>query len=422
MTDEPQRQQQYGPSVPPHDLEAEQSVLGAVLLSDTAMPALVLDAELLPEHFYREAHGLIWRAMVELHQEGEPVDTLTLYDRLRSDRLIKRVGGRQAIDVLSGSVPSVGNVRAYAKTVKQMAVWRRRLAAGYEQIRSAITLSEDDWNRAIAAADAAEEDSRPLLPPHTEFWDWYDNETAGIPTPFPRLTKALGGGLVPGDMTVIGGWPGHTKSVLADMCSDAAEAAGFSSHIFLNELRNPQRIGRAVARRSDVPWPAIQARALSPSQRATAEVVTRKLVPMYERIEQWPVERIAQAIRRGRWDLVVVDLATLVVPHDNESDYRRICDGLALVAAETGTHVVAVCQLNLGRDKDKKKPRPTSRDLLGTGAWNQAAKNILFVHREQDSEGRHQPEALVFADKATHGDTSQSFIEVIFRPQRMRPR
>ena len=119
-------------TAPPQNLEAEQSVLGAVLLSDTALPALIIDERLQPEDFYREAHGLIFQAMLDLHTVGEPVDALTLVEHLKQAGLLENVGGRAAVDLLAGSVPAVGNVRQYARIVRENAMLRRLLRASYE--------------------------------------------------------------------------------------------------------------------------------------------------------------------------------------------------------------------------------------------------------------------------------------------------
>src|SRR5919106_708914 len=121
-----------GPIAPPQNLEAEQSVLGAVLLSDTALPALIIDERLHPADFYREGHARIYQAMLDLHTVGEPVDALTLVEHLKQAGDLEAVGGRAAIDLLAGSVPAVGNVRQYAKIVRENAMLRRLLRASYE--------------------------------------------------------------------------------------------------------------------------------------------------------------------------------------------------------------------------------------------------------------------------------------------------
>ena len=121
-----------GPMAPPQNLEAEQSVLGAVLLSDTTLPALIIDERLQPGDFYRESHGRIFQAMLDLHGAGEPVDALTLVEHLKQAGQLDAVGGRATVDLLAGSVPAVGNVRQYARIVRENAMLRRLLHASYE--------------------------------------------------------------------------------------------------------------------------------------------------------------------------------------------------------------------------------------------------------------------------------------------------
>src|ERR687885_562419 len=96
-----------GALAPPQNLEAEQSVLGAVLLSDTALPALIIDERLQPEDFYRESHARIYQAMLDLHTLGEPVDALTLVEPLKQGGDLGAGGGPAAVEFLAGSVPAV---------------------------------------------------------------------------------------------------------------------------------------------------------------------------------------------------------------------------------------------------------------------------------------------------------------------------
>jgi replicative DNA helicase len=153
-----------GPIAPPQNLEAEQSVLGAVLLSDTALPALIIDERLHPDDFYREGHGRIYQAMLDLHTLGEPVDALTLVEHLKQAGDLDSVGGRAAIDLLAGSVPAVGNVRQYARIVRDNAMLRRLLRASYEiqaRVHSHEALPRDLVDMAERAIlEVAHEDSR----------------------------------------------------------------------------------------------------------------------------------------------------------------------------------------------------------------------------------------------------------------------
>ena len=111
-----------GAIAPPHNLEAEQSVLGAILLSDRSLYALVIEEGLRPEDFYRERHGLIYEAMLALYNESEPVDVLTVTDRLRQLGKLEEAGGPATIDELTGVVPAAGHARRYAQIVRENAL------------------------------------------------------------------------------------------------------------------------------------------------------------------------------------------------------------------------------------------------------------------------------------------------------------
>src|SRR3989440_10708793 len=117
---------------PPHNLEAEQSVLGAILLSDRSLYALVIEEGLRPEDFYRAHHGTIYAAMLALYSENEPVDELTVIDRLRQMGKLEDVGGKASVDELTGVVPAAGHARRYAQIVRENALLRRLLKASYE--------------------------------------------------------------------------------------------------------------------------------------------------------------------------------------------------------------------------------------------------------------------------------------------------
>ena len=153
-----------GPLAPPQNVEAEQSVLGAVLLSDTALPALIIDERLNAEDFYRESHGRIYQAMLDLHSMGEPVDALTLVEHLKQAGDLESVGGAATIELLAGSVPAVGNLRQYARIVRENAMLRRLLHAAYDiqsQVHNHEALPRDLVDMAERAIlEVAHEDSR----------------------------------------------------------------------------------------------------------------------------------------------------------------------------------------------------------------------------------------------------------------------
>src|SRR4051794_21897807 len=114
---------------PPQSLEAEQSVLGAVLLSDHTLYTLRIEIGLVPEDFYRPAHGVIWDAMLALYEQGEPVDKLTVVEKLKQTGKLEAAGGAAAIEALAAAPPVVGNAGQYGKIEKDAALFRRLLTA-----------------------------------------------------------------------------------------------------------------------------------------------------------------------------------------------------------------------------------------------------------------------------------------------------
>src|SRR4051794_26731841 len=120
-----------GGLLPPQSLEAEQSVLGAVLLSDQTMYVLVIEITLKPEDFYRPSHAVIFGAMLGLYEQGEPVDKLTVTEKLKSEGKLESAGGAAAIEALAAAPPVVGNAGHYGKIVKETALVRGLLTATY---------------------------------------------------------------------------------------------------------------------------------------------------------------------------------------------------------------------------------------------------------------------------------------------------
>ena len=211
-------------AAPPQNLEAEQSVLGAVLLSDTALPALIIDERLQPEDFYREAHGLIFKAMLDLHTVGEPVDALTLVEHLKQSGLLERVGGRAAVDLLAGSVPAVGNVRQYARIVRENAMLRRLLHASYE-IQARVHSHEASPRELVDLAErsileVAHEDRRKdfraihdLLSTELDKLEQLSAEglsVTGTPSGFEDLDR-ITGGFQAGNLIILAARPGMGK-------------------------------------------------------------------------------------------------------------------------------------------------------------------------------------------------------------------
>ena len=212
-------------------------MLGAVLLSDTALPALIIDERLQPEDFYREAHGLIFQAMLDLHTVGEPVDALTLVEHLKQAACSSASAAAPPSTCSPARCPAVGNVRQYARIVRENAMLRRLLHASYE-IQARVHSARGAAARARRPRRALDPRGRPRRPPQglprdpRPALDRARQARAscppralsitGTPSGFEDL-DSITGGFQPGNLIILAARPGMGKSAL--MANFAEHAA-----------------------------------------------------------------------------------------------------------------------------------------------------------------------------------------------------
>ena len=211
---------------PPHSIEAEQSVLGAMLLSDRTHYAFVIEEGLKVEDFYRERHREVYESMLALFTAGESIDVLTVTEHLRSRGRLDAAGGQAEIDTLTAAVPAVGNLRQYAQIVRDRALLRRLLAASYE-IQAHVHGHEApprelvEWaERAVleVAHDDRQKDFRQVGEVlHAEVRKWQElsaegRSLTGTPSGFADL-DAITGGFQPGNLIIIAARPSMGKCV-----------------------------------------------------------------------------------------------------------------------------------------------------------------------------------------------------------------
>ena len=211
-------------AAPPHSIEAEQSVLGAMLLSDRTHYAFVIEEGLKVEDFYRERHREVFESMLALFTAGESIDVLTVTEHLRSRGRLDSAGGQAEIDALTAAVPAVGNLRQYAQIVRDRALLRRLLTASYE-IQASVHGHEApprelvEWaERAVleVAHDDRQKDFRlvgEVL--HAEVRKWQElsaegRSLTGTPSGFADL-DSITGGFQPGNLIIIAARPSMGK-------------------------------------------------------------------------------------------------------------------------------------------------------------------------------------------------------------------
>jgi replicative DNA helicase len=414
-----------GPIAPPQNLEAEQSVLGAVLLSDTALPALIIDERLHPEDFYREAHGVIYAAMLELNSLGERVDALTLVEHLKQTGKLDAVGGRAAVDALAASVPAVGNVRQYARIVRENAMLRRLLQASWEiqarvhshgaPPRELVDLAE----RAIL--EVAHEDSRKdfrsihdLLDAEIDKLEHLSREgksITGTPSGFRDL-DTITGGFQPGNLVILAARPSMGKSALmANFAENAALGNQRAVALFSLEMSESELAQRFIAsqasikgddlRKGNVPqtrWPKILAASARLAESPLFVDDSSDLSVLDVRAK---CRRLAQQHADGL-GLILIDYLQLMRAHgtveNRVEQIGQISRGLKTLARELDVPVVALSQLNRGVEQRTDK-RPVLSDLRESGAIEQDADLVMFIYRDEyydpDSEAEGLAELLL---------------------------
>ena len=415
-------------TAPPQNLEAEQSVLGAVLLSDTALPALIIDERLQPEDFYREAHGLIFQAMLDLHTVGEPVDALTLVEHLKQAGLLENVGGRAAVDLLAGSVPAVGNVRQYARIVRENAMLRRLLRASYEiqarvhsheapprelvdlAERSILEVAHDDRRkdfRAIHDLLSAELDKLEQLSAH-------GTSITGTPSGFEDLDR-ITGGFQPGNLIILAARPGMGKSALmANFAEHAALTTKQAVALFSLEMSEGELAQRFIASQASIKGDDLRKGKVPQTRWAKILAASNRLAESSLFVDdssdlsvldvRAKTRRLAQQQADGL-GLVLIDYLQLMRASgqtDNRAEQvGQISRGLKTLARELEVPVIALSQLNRGVEQRADK-RPMLSDLRESGAIEQDADLVMFIYRDEYYDEDSEDEGMAEVHIAKH--------------------
>jgi replicative DNA helicase len=397
-----------GGLAPPHNLDAEQSVLGAILLSERAMHPLVIDERLRPEDFYRERHRVIYRAMLELYDASEPIDVLTLSDRLRQGGELEALGGRAAIDALAGPVPDAANAPKYARIVHEYALLRRLLTASYE-IQSGVFEHRDSPRGLVERAEraileVAQDDH------HGDFRKVHDvladelqklerlslegTALTGTPSGFRDLDDVTGG-FQPGNLIVIAARPSMGKSALvANIAENASLDHDRAVALFSLEMSEAELAQRFISSQARIKGDELR-------KGRVAEGRWPKIVEASSRLAGAPLwiddssdlgllEIRAKARRLhsqhpGGLQLIIVDYLQLMRAErgveNRVEQIGQMSRGLKLLARELDTPVIALSQLNRSVEARTDK-RPILSDLRESGSIEQDSDVVVFIYRD----------------------------------------
>ena len=370
------------PKLPPQNVEAEQSVLGAILLDNTAM-AKVMEL-LTDEEFYRTAHRKIYQAMLELSDRGEVIDQITLTECLKARSELEAVGGSAYLAELVQVVPTAANVRYHSKIVRDKALLRGLIQTSTE----VVTRGYDGTVAVDELLDFAERSVFSLA----------QGKLDRSFTPVNQIIKEslddLTAGLQPSDLIVIAGRPSMGKTSLAlGMAQHAALHAGTVVGIFSLEMSKPQLVLRMLSSEARVDSHALRTGRLQKEDWWRLAEAAGKLeqAPIY--IDDSGAVTVQQMRGKARrlkaergLDLLIVDYLQLMQgKSDSESRQQEISDisrSLKTLAKELNVPVIALSQLSRAVEA-RKPPVPMLADLRESGAIEQDADVVMFIYREE---------------------------------------
>ena len=375
---------------PPHSVEAEQAVLGGLLL-DSAAWDNVADA-VTQEDFYRPDHRLIFGAIAELAAEAKPCDVVTVSQHLERGGQLEAAGGLAYLSSVARDTPSAANVRAYAEIVRERSLLRQLIRAGTD-IASAVFTNDGESARALV--DRAEQrifeiaegsfrrregavPVRSLLPAVIDQIDeWHNNpdKLRGLPTGFTDFDK-ITGGLRPGDLVIVAGRPSMGKTTLAvNMAEYAAVHPGTraSVAIFSMEMPSEQVITRMLASIGGVPLNSLRSGKISDEDWVRITSATSQLSEARIFVDETPALNPTELRARARrvkrehgLSLIVVDYLQLMhVPGTQENRATEIAEisrSLKALAKELQVPVIALSQLNRAVEQREHK-KPVMSDL-----------------------------------------------------------
>jgi replicative DNA helicase len=423
--------------VPPQNIEAEESVLGSMMLSSEAIADVVQMLD--PGDFYRSANGKIFAALHGLFARGEPVDIITAVNALERDGTLEEVGGRLYLRDLVDQVPTPASAVHYATIVSKAALRRRLISAAADIMDKAYTSPDEADSIADSAEqriyDVARRDEKDEVAMLRELVDraMLDLETiqnresayTGLASGFRDLDD-LTSGLQPGNLVVIAARPGVGKSSLAMNMARNVAVASHPVAVFSLEMSRFEIGMRLLCAEARVPWDRIRSKRVGPQDWSNvvhaAEVLhdAPLLIVDSGNVNIVDIRAKARRMRTSKrgLSLIIVDYMQLMTspnarrPDNRQQEVAEISRSLKLLAKELGIPVVALSQLNRNPEARADK-RPQLSDLRESGAIEQDSDVVMFIHRD-DSDPEKKSDAEIIIAKHRNGPTGS--VRLRFEP------
>ncbi|MCZ2259053.1 replicative DNA helicase [Sporosarcina sp. G11-34] len=420
---------QMNDRIPPHNNEAEQSVIGAIFLEPQA---LITAAEvLIPEDFYRTAHEKIFNTMILLSERSQPIDIVTVTEELSAKNELEDVGGISYLSEISNSVPTAANIAHYAHIVEEKALLRRL-------IRVATTIVEDGYTREDEVESLLSEAEKKMMEVASRknagdfrhikdvLVQTYDNiellhtqkgDVTGIPTGFRDLDK-ITAGFQPNDLIIVAARPSVGKTAFAlNIAQNVATKTDENVAIFSLEMGAEQLVMRMLCAEGNIDAQVLRTGALQAEDWRKLTMAMGSLSNAGIFIDDASGIRVGEIRSKCRrlqkehgLGMIIIDYLQLIQGNAGSADNRQqevseISRSLKGLARELKVPVIALSQLSRGVEQRQDK-RPMMSDLRESGSIEQDADIVSFLYRED------------YYDKETE---NENMIEIIIAKQRNGP-
>lgn len=411
--------------VPPHNLDAEVSLLGAMLLSKDAVGAAI-ERGVTPSDFYKPSHQHIHDAIQSLNVAGEPVDVVTVSDKLQRANLLEGVGGIDYLVDLQNRTPAVSSADRYARIVHETALLRGLISAASEiaeiaysqpdNIEGALDQAEsrifDVAQNQVTDSMVRINDLMPQTMTHLENIMERGNPITGVPTGFIDLDEMLSG-FQPGTLNIIGARPAVGKSALAmGMAVNVATITDKPVLFFSLEMGRAELSQRILSSEGRVDSTKLRSGRLNDEDwRRIGRAIGRLSVPLYiddnSAVTVMEIRAKARrvAAKHGELGMIVIDYLQLMGGNtgseNRQLEVSEISRNLKILARDFKIPVVALSQLSRGLEQRQDK-RPTLSDLRESGALEQDADVVMFLYRPSLYEDDPQNKADAYLNIAKH--------------------
>lgn len=429
------------PKLPPQNLDAEESVLGGLMLDKNA---IIRVADILrPEDFYKPTHAAVYGAILKLFEKSEPIDIVTLTTSLKESGQLETIGGATYLTSLTEKVPTASHIEHYAKLVKEKKVLRDLISTSAEISESAFSTPEDieqllDQIESKIFAISSGSINQKFIPVRDELKAAFERMEKlhngegglrGVPSGFTQMDNLLSG-FQKSDLVIVGARPSVGKtSLVLGMLAHAAIKHNVPVGVFSIEMSREQIIDRIIAAEAGVPlWKLRTGKLRDENDFSLIQnaLDTLSRAPIY--VDDSPSPSILQMRAMARrlqaehgLGLIVVDYLQLIQPRTGSdnivSQITEISRGLKALAREVNVPVIALSQLSRGVE-NRESGVPRLADLRDSGSIEQDADVVIFIHRKDKNKVGLDPAEENMAELiiAKHRNGPLGTVQVRFDP------